>query len=276
MADQTETYAGVDVGTECVKVVVLSSDGVIRGRSVVPAKGYFQDRVREAMAAALDEAQIQQTDLGGLCATGFAMDCVSDATLTAGETSCHALGAFHYIEQPLCVVDIGGREPTVIHVDGEGRPVEIHSLRRCAVGLGTFLMFAARHLDVHPTQLHELAARVDTTAAIGSYCSVFAGSDILDRLREGASREAIARGCMRSIAERIVEIGSFKDSIRVTGGVAEYFPGVLQTLAEITGLSVDLVPEPIQVGALGAALHAQRAADVAVATSPGSEKGVTR
>ena len=81
---------------------------------------------------------------------------------------------------------------------------------------------------------------------------------------------------MRSIAERIVEIGSVKESIRVTGGVAEYFPGVLQTLAEITGLSVDLVPEPIQVGALGAALHAHRAAAATVGISPGSEKGVSR
>lgn len=276
MAEQVEYFAGVDVGTECVKALVLDGDKVIRGRSVVPTKGYFQERVSEAMAVALDEAQATAEELNGLCATGFAMDCVASATLTLGETSSHALGAFHYFPQPLCVVDIGGREPTVIHVDDHGRPTEIHTLRRCAVGLGTFLMFAARHLDVHPTQLQELAARDDTTAAIGSYCSVFAGSDILDRLREGASREAVARGCMRSIAERVVEIGSFKDTIRVTGGVAEYFPGVLQTLAEITGLSVAMVPEPIQAGALGAALYARRAANAAGSARLQTEKGVNR
>lgn len=260
MADRERTVAGIDVGTECVKVVVLDSSRTILGRAVVSTSGYFQDRVHEAMKGALDDAQVGQEELEGICSTGFGKACVPFATLEFGETACHALGAFHHFPHPACVVDIGGREPRVIQVDETGRPTEIHTLRRCAVGIGTFLMFASRHLDVHPTQLQELAASVDTSAPIGSYCSVFAGSEVLERLREGASRESVALGCMRSIAERVVEIGGFSEPMKITGGVAEYFPGVIGALTEITRIEAEAVPEPILTGALGAALHALQAA----------------
>jgi activator of 2-hydroxyglutaryl-CoA dehydratase len=61
---------------------------------------------------------------------------------------------------------------------------------------------------------------------------------------------------MHSIAERIYEIGGFTDPIVVTGGVAEYFPGVLKALSAMTEMDVMAVPEPIAAGALGAALKA--------------------
>lgn len=251
--------AGVDVGTECVKVIVLEKDGAILGRSVVPTRGSFEERIGEAMNFALDEAQMQQSDLAGLCGTGFGANCISGATMAVGETACHALGAFHHFGHAMSVIDIGGRDPKVIHVDGSGRPMEVHTVRRCAVGIGTFLMFASRHLDVHPTRLQELAASVDSPASVGSYCSVFAGTELLERLREGASRESIALGCIHSVAERISEIGGFKEPLRVTGGVAEYFPGVLKVLSQLTGMEVEAIPEPIITGALGAALKARQA-----------------
>jgi len=109
-------------------------------------------------------------------------------------------------------------------------------------------------LDVSPTRMQEMAAMAETPADVGSYCSMFSGQDILEKLRDGATREEVALGCIHSIADRVVEIGRFQGTIRVTGGVAEYFPGVLQALSEKIGLPVEAVPEPILTGALGAAL----------------------
>ena len=56
------------------------------------------------------------------------------------------------------------------------------------------------------------------------------------------------------MAERIFEIGGLQEPVRVTGGVAEYFPGVLKSLSEMTGIEIEAVPEPIMAGAIGAAL----------------------
>jgi predicted CoA-substrate-specific enzyme activase len=263
MSENGKTVAGVDVGTESVKVLILRDDDAVVGRSVVPTRGYFQERCREALDAALDDAKLKEPELAEIYGTGFGASMLLNATKTVGETACHARGAFHHVGAPMTVVNIGGREPRVIHVDAQGRPEQIFTLRQCAVGVGTFLMFAARHLDVHPTQLQELAAAAETPVPVGSYCSVFAGAEVLERLREGATREEVALGCMHSIAERIVEIGGFEPPLKVTGGVVEYFPGVLAAMAELTGMTVESVPEPIMVGALGAALMAQGAVEPA-------------
>ena len=115
-------------------------------------------------------------------------------------------------------------------------------------------MFTARHLDVSPPRLEELSASGTHAAAVSSYCSVFSATEVLERLREGVTREDIALGCMHSIAERIVEIGGFRDPVVICGGVAEYFPGVLRAFEQLAGVSVRTVSDPIFTGALGSAL----------------------
>lgn len=246
--------AGIDVGTECVKAVVIDRQGTVLGSTVVPRRGFFQDRVTEAFAAVLDDAQVAEADLAGICATGFGDNCVPMATCVLGEAACHALGAWRHHPEAMTVIDIGGRDPKAIHVTADGRPIAIQTLRRCAAGIGTFLIFAARHLDVHPSRLQEMAAMAEAPADVGSYCSMFAGQDILERLRDGTPREDIALGCIHSIAERVVEIGRFQGTVRVTGGVAEYFPGVLLAIAQRLDVQIAAVPQPILAGALGAAL----------------------
>ena len=42
----------------------------------------------------------------------------------------------------------------------------------------------------------------------------------------------------------------------ISGGVCEYFPGVVKALGERSGCAVEIIPEPIMAGALGAALYA--------------------
>lgn len=256
VSSENRVAAGVDVGTECVKAIIANAAGDVLGRSVVPTRGYFQACAHEALAAALDDAQVVEQELAGICATGFAASCVPQATTAATETTCHTRGAFRHHPASMTVINIGGREPRVIRVDDTGRKLDALSVRRCGVGIGTFLMFASRHLDVHPTRLQELAAAAERPAPISSFCSVFSGNEILERLREGASREEVALGCMHSIAERIMEIGGFREPLMVTGGVAEYFPGVIKALESQSGMAVALVPQPLFAGALGAALKA--------------------
>ncbi len=248
--------AGADVGTECIKAIVASEGGKILGRAAVPTRGYFQDCFGEAMGNALQEAQLSASQLSAVCLTGFGASCIPDATRTVTETLCHARGAYHHFRHAMTLVDIGGRDPKLIHVDEDGVVASSKSVRKCAVGIGTFLMFASRHLDVHPTRLMDLATSAEKAARVGSYCSVFAEVEVIELLRSGATAGEIALGCMYSIADRIMEMDRLTSPVLITGGVCEYFPGVVKALAEKSGLSVEIVPEPIMAGALGAALFA--------------------
>lgn len=272
----TTIAAGLDVGTECVKAVVADATGRTLGRAVIPTRGYFQACAHEALLAALDDAQRREDELAGIGATGFAMNCVPGSTLTVSEAACHALGAFQHLGHAMTLVNIGGRDPHVIAVDAQGHRTNARGVRRCAVGVGSFLMFTARHLDVTPTRLEELASAAGTHAAsVSSYCSVFSATEVLEQLRQGATREEVAAGCMRSIAERVFEIGGFDDPVFVCGGVAEYFPGVLRAFESIAGIRVTTVPEPIFTGALGAALMVLRQPHGANAPSPAAMGAVS-
>lgn len=248
--------AGADLGTECVKTVVVNEAGKVLGRAVVPTRGYFQDCFQEAMGNALAEAQATAADLKGVGVTGFAAGCAPLASLTVTETLCHARGAFHHTHRAMTLVDIGGRDPKVIHVDERGVVQSSRSVRKCAVGIGTFLMFASRHLDVNPTRLMDLATSAEKPAPVGSYCSVFAEVEVIELLRNGATAGEIALGCMYSVADRVLEIDRLRGPVVVSGGVCEYFPGVVKALAERTALQVEVVTEPIMAGAFGAALYA--------------------
>jgi predicted CoA-substrate-specific enzyme activase len=248
--------AGADLGTECIKAIVASDDGKILGRASVPTRGYFQDCYREAMSNALGEAQVPPEKLGAIRVTGFGASCAPAPAQAVTETLCHARGAFHHVGKAMTLVDIGGRDPKVVRVDERGSVVSSRSVRKCGVGIGTFLMFTSRHLDVHPTRLMDLATSAEKPAAVGSYCSVFAEVEVIELLRNGATPGEIALGAMYSIADRILEMDRLQSPVLVTGGVCEYFPGVVKALAERSGCSVEVAPEPIMAGALGAALFA--------------------
>ena len=256
----TELYAGVDAGTECVKVVLLDGAQEMRGQAVVSRRGYFQDRIVDAWRAALDDAQALEGDVRRSCATGFGARCMADASMRIGDAASHARGAFAHHRGRMTVLDIGGTEPTMIKVHDDGHFYERRTVRKCAVGTGTFLAETARYLDVHPTRLMALAARSERPAAIGSYCSVFAASDTLERLRDGATRPEVALGAMHSVAERILEIGGMEPPLFVAGGVVEYYPAVLVALYQKSGCELRAVPSPIFNGALGAALLALESA----------------
>jgi predicted CoA-substrate-specific enzyme activase len=248
--------AGIDAGTETIKVVVLREDATVAGISVVPTRGYFQACIQEAFANALDEAKVSAADLLGSGVTGFAASCAPLASLSLSETECHARAAFHRIGTAMTLVDIGGRDPQVIRVDGAGKVISSRAVRKCAVGIGTFLMFTARHLGVHPTRLMDLAMNATHASPIGSYCSVFAEVDVIERLRNGDTVEQIALGSIQSIADRIMEIGVLNPPVYATGGVCEYFPGVITTLSERAGVPVQVLADPTSTAAFGAALLA--------------------
>jgi len=199
---------GLDVGTECVKAVMLDKDGAIMARTSTSTQGYFESCIEQVMKAVLEEAKIDREDLSSVLATGFGSRCVSEATGTVPGSTAHAAGAWLHNPHEMTVLDIGGREIRAISVSEDGTRIGSRGGRKCVAGIGSFLIFAARHLDVHPTRMQELAAEASSPAVISSFCSVFSSNELLERLRDGTSREDIALGCMRAISERVLELGT--------------------------------------------------------------------
>jgi predicted CoA-substrate-specific enzyme activase len=154
-------------------------------------------------------------------------------------------------------VDIGGQDSKIIKLDKVGRRISFKMNRKCAAGTGAFLEEIAYKLDIPLGDLNGLAQMAKTTAKIGSYCTVFTATEILDRIRAGEKLDDIVRGLFDSIAKRIIEMDTLTGRTIMTGGVVAYNAIVAELLSARAGVEIEIAPHPQEMGAFGAALFAQ-------------------
>ncbi|MHA2217208.1 MAG: BadF/BadG/BcrA/BcrD ATPase family protein, partial [Candidatus Hodarchaeales archaeon] len=95
---------------------------------------------------------------------------------------------------------------------------------------------------------------------ISSTCTVFAESEVISRLNQGANRNDIIAGIHKAIVNKIVALSArvgIEPNVALTGGVA-LNPAVKVLLENSLGLEI-IIPETPQLnGAIGAALLAQK------------------
>ena len=185
------------------------------------------------------------------------------------EILCHGLGAHVMYPETATVLDIGGQDTKAIQVDNAGIVENFQMNDRCAAGCGRYLGYIADEMNLGLHELGPLALRSTRNVRINSTCTVFAGAELRDRLSLGEAREDILAGLHRAIILRAMSIlsrsGGIRDQFTFTGGVANNGAAVKalkQLIQENYGdLTINIDPDSIYTGALGAATFARRAID---------------
>jgi len=183
------------------------------------------------------------------------------------EILCHGLGAHIMHPKTATVLDIGGQDTKAIQVDPSGIVESFQMNDRCAAGCGRYLGYIADEMNLGLHELGPMAMKSTRKVRINSTCTVFAGAELRDRLSMGEKREDIISGLHRAIILRAMSIlsrsGGIHDEFTFTGGVAknEAAVSVLKEIAyENYGeVTMNVNPDSIYTGALGAATFAQRA-----------------
>lgn len=183
------------------------------------------------------------------------------------EILCHGLGAHMMYPHTRTVLDIGGQDTKAIQVDATGIVENFQMNDRCAAGCGRYLGYIADEMNMGLHELGPLAMKATRTVRINSTCTVFAGAELRDRLALGEKREDIMAGLHRAIILRAMSIisrsGGVRDQFTFTGGVAKNEAAVKelrQLIAENYGaVAININPDSIYTGALGAAAFARRA-----------------
>jgi benzoyl-CoA reductase subunit A len=184
------------------------------------------------------------------------------------EILCHGLGAHAMFPGTRTVLDIGGQDTKAIQVDEHGIVTSFQMNDRCAAGCGRYLGYIADELNLGLHELGPLASQGTRPARINSTCTVFAGAELRERLALGEKRENILAGLHRAIILRAMSLlarsGGVRNEFTFTGGVANNQAAVeaLRVLiAENYGeVEMNISPNSIYTGALGAALFALRGA----------------
>ncbi len=183
------------------------------------------------------------------------------------EILCHGLGAHMMYPNTRTVLDIGGQDTKGIQVDANGIVENFQMNDRCAAGCGRYLGYIADEMNMGLHELGPLAMKSDRPARINSTCTVFAGAELRDRLSLGEKREDILAGLHRAIILRAISIisrsGGVTNEFTFTGGVAKNEAAVRELrklIKENYGeVTININPESIYTGALGAAEFARRA-----------------
>jgi benzoyl-CoA reductase subunit A len=183
------------------------------------------------------------------------------------EILCHGLGAHVMYPHTATVLDIGGQDTKAIQVDSHGIVESFQMNDRCAAGCGRYLGYIADEMNMGLHELGPLAMKSTKTVRINSTCTVFAGAELRDRLALGEKREDIMAGLHRAIVLRAMSIlarsGGIRNEFTFTGGVAKNEAAVkalVSLVHENYGeLTLNINPDSIYTGALGAATFAWRA-----------------
>ena len=125
------------------------------------------------------------------------------------------------------VIELGGEDAKLTYLTGG---VDQRMNETCAGGTGAFIDQMAAFLRTEAAGLDELAQRHKVIYPIASRCGVFAKTDILPLLNQGASREDIAASIMQAVVNQT--ISGLPEGGPSGQGSSARRPGLLPSLRE--------------------------------------------
>ena len=249
-------YAGIDVGASRTKVVLINGKKTVVGHSVRKSGTDFAGSSDAGLSEAMSMAGIRKEAIVAAISTGYGRKNVHIASGNKTEIGCHGKGCFHVFSQALTIIDIGGQDNKIIKLDDAGRRISFKMNRKCAAGTGAFLEEMSARLDIPLESMNALAEKSENIVELGSFCTVFSATEVLEKIRQGKKVPDIVKGLFLSVIKRVLEMDALAEAVVMTGGVVAHNPYLVTMTARQTGRQILVPPAPQLTGALGAALYA--------------------
>jgi predicted CoA-substrate-specific enzyme activase len=249
---------GIDVGSGFSKAVVCE-DNLIRSYAIAPSGGNYRETAQKVVEDALNKFHLSSADISNICTTGYGAAMVGLSDQTASDISCHAAGVCHLFPLARMVIDIGAQYSKAIRLNDAGKTINFLLNEKCAGGSGKFLQIIARILHISIEEIGPLSMTATRPVEFTTGCAVFAESEAVSRIAEGALAGDILAGIHKAMASKIVNLVTrlgLAEACVVTGGGAKDL-GLVKTIESELGVPVLVPDEPQITAALGAALMAR-------------------
>ena len=256
---QGVTYAGCDLGIVAAKAVIVEDRDIV-ACEVLPYKNHPQQAAVEVMDRALARAGLAREQVERCLATGFGGKVVPYADAVIPDTLCLHRAVRELNRGIRTVVDVGGHSFTAFLIDDNGDISESAITDKCAAATGIFIEIMARALEMPLDELVRASLASKNPLRVTSQCVVFAESEVVSLVNDGADRLDIFAGIAAAVAAKIaaqVRRISQDREVAMTGGVAKNSI-VIRDLEQRSGLRPAGLAgvDPQIVGAYGAALKA--------------------
>ena len=258
MSDSQEYYAGVDIGSAFIKAVLVNHKQIIASE-ILASGGNYKETARRVLDEVLSKARVSLEKLSGIVVTGIGAESAPFQARQVSDISCQATGCHYLFPFARIVIDIGGQFTKAAKLTPKGRVANFLMSEKCATGSGRFLQVIARILRIKLEDIGPLSLKSQTPVEFSTNCAVFAESETISRIAEGARMEDILAGVHRAMAAKVVMLVKrlkMEPDVVLTGGGGED-AGLVLAVSEVLGVKV-LVPEqPRLTAAMGAACLAE-------------------
>lgn len=252
--------AGIDIGSSSAQAVIMQNGKILSfgNMSVGVDKKETANRVFDM---ALEGTTMSRNDVKFVVGTGYGRYQVSFANKNVTEITCHARGAHYFFPEARTVLDMGGQDCKAISCDQTGKVTAFVMNEKCAAGTGRSMEVVAKLFDIPLQDIGPMSLDIkEKPPQMGSTCVVFAKSETLRMLRTGVPRNTVLAAYCDALVHRILlllhRIG-VKEELVISGGIAKN-TGVVRRIEENLATKANICFEPQIVGAVGAAIIAQK------------------
>ncbi len=249
MSDRQRYYAGLDMGSVGIKAALIRSGRMVSWE-IVPSGGSYRDAAHRALDGALAKAGIEREALAGLVVTGLGAESAPFEARSASDISCQAMGCHCLFPTARTFIDIGGQFSKAARITPEGRVADFLMSEKCATGSGRFLQVISRILHVPIEDIGPLSLTAENPVEFSTNCAVFAESETVSRIAEGAKSADILAGVHRSMASKVAmlvkRVKMTPDVVLTGGGGTD--AGLVQAVGQALGVPL-LVPEMPRISA---------------------------
>ena len=249
--------AGIDIGSRNSKAVIME-DGQILSYAVCDT-GPDSAKIASALVdEILNGTGLRMEDIDCAVATGYGRVRVPFAEEDISEISCHAKGAHWYFPTARTILDMGGQDCKAISCNDKGQVTQFAMNDRCAGGTGRFLELMAELFNVSLEEIGEMALQSKEQIPFTTGCALYAKTEAMALLKKGVAKEDILGAIHDILAARSFDLLrriSIEADFVISGGVSKNI-GMVSRLSKKVQLDPLIAPEPLIIGALGAAIFA--------------------
>ena len=244
---------GIDMGSVGTKAVLFN--GSIVDQEITLTGWSPKNAGTLAFKELLERNDLVREDIAYIVTTGYGRNSLDFKDKAVTEITCHAKGANYIYSKANTILDIGGQDSKVIAIDKNGNVSDFLMNEKCAAGTGRFLQVMGNLLEYEMENFSEIDLNVKPEK-ISSMCTVFAESEVVSLLANGATKESVALGILDSIAHRasgmLTRLG-VKEEIIFTGGVSKS-KNLVKLIEDKVDMKIYTEDKAQFAGALGAAI----------------------
>ncbi len=254
-------HTGLDVGSTTIKVAVIDENDHLCFSLYQRHYSEVRRTIVEMLLAAAERFEGETSTLavagsGGISAAQWiGVNFVQEVVAGAEAIS-------RFLPGTDVAIELGGEDAKLTFFDSG---IDQRMNETCAGGTGAFIDQMASFLRTDPPGLNELAAKARSIYPIAARCGVFAKTDILPLLNEGAAREDIAASIFQAVVDQTIgglACGrAIKGQVAFLGGPLFFLPQLRRRFVETLKLAEGkaLCPSDAQLYvALGTALISKK------------------